>query len=794
MSYQMRKLLLFTISVLAFQFSFSQASKNVTLLANVPFQGGLNDCWGYVDGNGDEYALVGLMDGGVAIVSLANPSNPQVLQTIPGVPSTWRDLKTYQDHAYIINDDGGFGGSGLLVLDLSTLPGTVAYKDTMINGFATAHNLYMDGGYLYVVGGDLNGGIEILDVATDPWRPNFVGAYTTNYVHDVYVRNNIAYAGELNNGLTLIDVSNKTLPQIVGNQTYNGNFTHNTWLNDASTVCFTTDEVNEGWVYSWNVADPGNIQYLDGIRSSLSNGLAIPHNTHVLNDYLVTSYYKDGLNIVDAARPHNLIEVGYYDTFNGSGGGFDGLWGAYPFFPSGVVIGSDMTGGLYVFDVSYTRACYLEGLVTDSVTGQPIPGASVVLNTTTANTLSDNAGDYATGTADAGSYTATYSKFGYTPKTINVTLTNGQVTIEDVALAPQQRVNYTINVIEQGTGNPIPNAVVSLEEASAGILSYTANASGVVNDPNFVQGSYTLTAGQWGWRTKQMQISANSSNTSVTIELPVGYYDDFVLDLGWNVSSTASAGIWERGEPNGTTFQGFDFNPDDDVSGDLGDQAYVTGNGGGNAGDDDVDNGETNLKSPVMDLTTYTDPVLKFHAWFANAGGFGGNPDDSLIVQLSNGNGFTNLIKYTGNGNSFWGQQTFDLNTLNLPITNNMQITFICGDYNQGHLTEGAVDLFEVVEKNATAVEEEIENFSSLQVSPNPATGANVSVAYDLGVGQSLQGASLEIRDIYGRLLRNVSLRQSQGQFTVNLNLPSGMYIATLKNDGKALNSFRIVK
>jgi len=275
---------------------------------------------------------------------------------------------------------------------------------------------------------------------------------------------------------------------------------------------------------------------------------------------------------------------------------------------------------------------------------------------------------------------------------------------------------------------------------------------------------------------------------------PVGYYDDFVIDLGWSVNSTASAGIWERGEPNGTTFQGFDFNPDDDVSGDLGDQAYVTGNGGGNAGDDDVDNGETALKSPVMDLTTYQDPVLKFHAWFANAGGFGGNPNDSLIVQLSNGNGFTNLIKYTGFGNAFWAQQTFDLNTLNLPITNNMQITFICGDYGQGHLTEGAVDLFEVVEKNATSTQEEIESLSSLNVSPNPVAGSQIFVNFDLGPNQKLSSPSVEIRDMYGRLLRNIALRQSEGQFNMNFDLPAGMYIATLLNGGEALQTFRIIK
>ena len=61
-------------------------------------------------------------------------------------------------------------------------------------------------------------------------------------------------------------------------------------------------------------------------------------------------------------------------------------------------------------------------------------------------------------------------------------------------------------------------------------------------------------------------------------------------------------------------------NPEDD-SQDCGVQAYITGNGGGQVGNDDVDDGTTVLTSPIFDLTAYGDPHVTFERWFFNDGG-----------------------------------------------------------------------------------------------------------------------------------------------------------------------------
>ncbi|MDV7396356.1 hypothetical protein RZS08_33485, partial [Arthrospira platensis SPKY1] len=124
---------------------------------------------------------------------------------------------------------------------------------------------------------------------------------------------------------------------------------------------------------AYDVSDLTNIVELDQYRpvGSLGQGV-IPHNVHVWDDYLLISYYTDGGRVVDASRPTNLIEVGNFDTWLGNPGGFNGAWGLYPFLPSQTVLVADITNGLFVLRPTFMRACWLEGVVTDSITGANI--------------------------------------------------------------------------------------------------------------------------------------------------------------------------------------------------------------------------------------------------------------------------------------------------------------------------------------------------------------------------------------------------------------------------------------
>ncbi|MBK9401652.1 MAG: carboxypeptidase regulatory-like domain-containing protein [Bacteroidetes bacterium] len=74
-------------------------------------------------------------------------------------------------------------------------------------------------------------------------------------------------------------------------------------------------------------------------------------------------------------------------------------------------------------------------MVTDSVTGLPLNNVSVTIIGPSITNSSKITGEYKTGLAAAGTYDVSFSKAGYTTKTINnVVLQNGILTILDVEL------------------------------------------------------------------------------------------------------------------------------------------------------------------------------------------------------------------------------------------------------------------------------------------------------------------------------------------------------------------------
>jgi hypothetical protein len=164
----------------------------------------------------------------------------------------------------------------------------------------------------------------------------------------------------------------------------------------------------------------------------LNNAAVTGFNT----DFLLTSYYNEGVTIVDAARPANLVEVGNYDTNNLSGSTFDGTWGVYGYLPSGNLILSDMTLGLFVVKPTYKRASYLEGSILDAATGLAIPNASIEIISNSKIKYSGLDGTFKTGTVDTGNVTVRVDKAGYRSATFNFNFTAGVVNNQTIILSP----------------------------------------------------------------------------------------------------------------------------------------------------------------------------------------------------------------------------------------------------------------------------------------------------------------------------------------------------------------------
>lgn len=483
----------------------------------------LSNIWGYVDSLGNEYALVGTQTG-LSIVDVTNPNAPVQRYFVPGTNSFWREVQTWGKYAYVTTEGCC---NGLQIVNLSNLPGPVSSKYWTGSGSVAGqvtriHTVHIRDGYAYLNGTQIFGGAALIVSLADPWNPLYIAntamslGGTNRYVHDCFVKNDTLYGAHIYGGFfSVINITNKTNPVLIATQNTPSNFTHNTWMSDdGSRVLFTTDEVSNSFLASYNVSNPSNITPLDKLQGVPGSG-SIIHNTYIRNSYAINSYYKDGITIVDVSRPDNMITVGRYDTYTqGSGNGFNGAWGVYPYLPSGNILVSDIDNGLFVLTPTYVRACYLEGTVTDACSGLPLNNVNVVITGGSHHPeLSGISGNYKTGTANAGTYTVTFSKTGYTSKVYqNVSLQNGSVTGLNVQLSPLNAIAISgANITDVSCFGAASGAIdLSISGGTAPVTYQWSNGANGQDLTGLASGTYSVVAADAAGCTSTASFQVNS--------------------------------------------------------------------------------------------------------------------------------------------------------------------------------------------------------------------------------------------------------------------------------------------
>ena len=364
--------------------------RNVTLLEFLPLDsigGGTgSDIWGWTDAlTGKEYALIGRSNG-TAFVDITDPQNPVYVGNLPTqtTSSSWRDIKVYADHAFIVADFAG--AHGLQVFDLHRLrglsgPATTFSPDAHYAGFNRAHNVVIneDTGFAYAVGSDTcAGGLHMIDIH-NPLQPTFAGCFSSDgYTHDaqcvVYHGPDVEHAGKEicfnanEDTLTIVDVTNKSNPVQLSRTSYQGaSYTHQGWLTEDQARFVHDDEGDEFTfghntrTYVWDLAD---LDHPVVATTFTAEGKSVDHNQYVRNGYIYQANYRRGLRILKLGKGvgDGLQEVAYFDSYpEMDGNGYQGAWSVYPFFASGTIVLSDINRGLFILRAQLPGSIFADG-------------------------------------------------------------------------------------------------------------------------------------------------------------------------------------------------------------------------------------------------------------------------------------------------------------------------------------------------------------------------------------------------------------------------------------------------
>lgn len=356
----MKKILLFALFLITFVFTqsaFSQlGNSNMRLITNKNdhFTSTLYSAiWGYVDTHGREYAILGCPNG-TAFYDVSDTTNIVECDFLPGVTSSWREMKVFGKYAYIVSE--GIN-SGLQIVNLKYLPDSVSLITThFFTGYSTTHTISQSGPYLYLSGADYqNGGIFILDISVNPAAPVKRGEWETEYVHDCRVVNDTIYSANIFDGnISIINAVNKnnlTTIKTFANLPDPG--PHNTALSTNGDYLYVTDEIggpSARKLKIWNIQDMQN-PTLAGTWQPTGIPNSVVHNIEIYGNRAVVAHYTAGVRILDITNPTAPVEIAWFDTYPSSNANtYEGCWGVF-MFPSGKIIASDRQTGLYVLRV-----------------------------------------------------------------------------------------------------------------------------------------------------------------------------------------------------------------------------------------------------------------------------------------------------------------------------------------------------------------------------------------------------------------------------------------------------------
>jgi len=363
---------LFTVFTINAQQSMNMellAKWNNTSLPKIDGDQLWSDIGGYYDSiNKKEYAIL-LGNDSFYFFDITEPTQTKLVTVFNGysTKSINRDVEVCGHYAYFVSERSGSLG-GLQILDLQYLPDSVheVYRSNDLS--VQAHTVFIEAvsKRLYICQNSKKMGFSALDVLSieNPEQPTFLaslqvpvnglGSPQFNQVHEMFSRNDTVYLSCYEAGLYIMDLrnlSNQKLLSVINNYPQRGT-NHSSWLNEKGDKIMFTDENLGSPIKIFDIKDISNPKQVVYFNSHPN---ALPHNAYWKNNMAVVSSYEDGVYVYDLTDPNNPKKHAYYDTYtlnaDGIFTGFHGCWGVWPYLPSGNIIASDISEGLFVLKV-----------------------------------------------------------------------------------------------------------------------------------------------------------------------------------------------------------------------------------------------------------------------------------------------------------------------------------------------------------------------------------------------------------------------------------------------------------
>ncbi len=301
---------------------------------------------------------------------VSDPTRPALTDSIQVDARTVNDVKIRADGTIgVLSHEGSVDGmNGITIFDLVD-PARPAVVTRFTTGLETGvHNVWIQGDYVYAVA-DGQLGMRVIDIA-QPQNPELVATFYagSSFLHDIYVRDGLAFLSHWDAGLVILDVGNgisggtPASPVEVSRVTTECGQTHNAWYwPDAGYVFVGEEDFNTpGRMHVVNVRDLRNPRE----EATFEVSGETPHNFWLdeARGILYLAWYSNGIQALDVSgdllgeldRQGRVVASVLY----GGGGGCLGAsatatctWA--PQLHNGMVYISDMNTGLWILQPSF---------------------------------------------------------------------------------------------------------------------------------------------------------------------------------------------------------------------------------------------------------------------------------------------------------------------------------------------------------------------------------------------------------------------------------------------------------